>query len=800
MLKVSSEVHSVARTLDRLADSQRQLEISSDNRINELRKAIAISLRDAMRDSKYSQGEPRANFGSIDIPPELSSNLTELVHGSQIMQRQVDIVRSLGFDGVSEREEGIKDAHPQTFEWLYDEVSNTGLGASNILHWLRQGSGTFWVSGKAGSGKSTLMKFFHQDKRTEEALTFWAGESQVVTSSFFFWNAGNRMQKSQQGLLQTLLYHILRHAPDLMPTICSSRWARPHALSHWTFQELTQTFHRLQQEQTQSTHFCFFIDGVDEYEGEHLDIIDIIHHLIKSTHIKICFSSRPWNVFERAYGENDGRKIRLQDLTRSDIERFAGDKLTEGQHSFKMHVQEQAYRNLVKEIVDKSDGVFLWVYLVVRSLRRGMTNLDTPLELQTRLRELPTELEAFFRHILNSTENVYHRHAARLYRICLVARTQMSALDLAWFAEEDPYFGLRDDLVSIDPLQLYALSQDTVMRVHARCQDLLEFKGADLQFIHRTVVDFLNTGDIAAQLESRSGENFVPFRYICNSMLLQIRLKARIPQPSSIHWDRFHELKESFLFYARDLDQRQTLKKQMLEKLHEADSVFGDNHHCASTSDQNDSDQVAYDHTSLAQLSRSAVRRTHCGAETSSSRGVGAILLMCRNAGTGSKTRRTAEILKVTLKDMTSELEHLLEEGEDPNAKNGEGVSFWEEYISALAEQMPDMSLRSLQTGICKLLLLHGADPLVGGKEDEYNRVLKSLRVGDALELEDIRQNMLSKSVIMEHDQSTSTLAIRSNKRTSHSDEDDDVDLSQHCKRRRKNSLSPVLKADQASS
>ncbi|TID01796.1 hypothetical protein CH35J_004569 [Colletotrichum higginsianum] len=54
----------------------------------------------------------------------------------------------------------IKPAHKGTFEWIYSEPRLGANGATwtNFHDWLQNDSGIYWISGKAGSGKSTLMK------------------------------------------------------------------------------------------------------------------------------------------------------------------------------------------------------------------------------------------------------------------------------------------------------------------------------------------------------------------------------------------------------------------------------------------------------------------------------------------------------------------------------------------------------------------------------------------------------------------------------------------------------------------
>ena len=55
----------------------------------------------------------------------------------------------------------------------------------------------YWVSGKAGSGKSTFMKHILDSPRTEECLKTWAGDDFLSIATISFWDSGTREQKSQ---------------------------------------------------------------------------------------------------------------------------------------------------------------------------------------------------------------------------------------------------------------------------------------------------------------------------------------------------------------------------------------------------------------------------------------------------------------------------------------------------------------------------------------------------------------------------------------------------------------------------
>lgn len=82
------------------------------------------------------------------------------------------------------------------------------------------------------------MKYVATSDQTEEALKRWAGKWKPFITSFYFWNAGVWMQKSQLGLLQSMLYQILCADPSLVSRICPDhRGSEP-----WSIMELKEAF------------------------------------------------------------------------------------------------------------------------------------------------------------------------------------------------------------------------------------------------------------------------------------------------------------------------------------------------------------------------------------------------------------------------------------------------------------------------------------------------------------------------------------------------------------------------------
>ena len=129
------------------------------------------------------------------------------------------ILDALHFRSIVERRTTISKAHQRTFEWIYDDKLSQTSPWNNLPEWLRTGRGCYWINGKAGSGKSTLMKYVLENWRTTEALQQWSCSSELVVASFFFWYAGTPIQRSHFGLLRTLLLDVLNPRPDLVPVL-----------------------------------------------------------------------------------------------------------------------------------------------------------------------------------------------------------------------------------------------------------------------------------------------------------------------------------------------------------------------------------------------------------------------------------------------------------------------------------------------------------------------------------------------------------------------------------------------------
>ena len=372
----------------------------------------------------------------------------------------------------------IVDAHRKTFDQIFSAQAlpfSDCRAKIQLYIWLRQDNKIFWISGKPGSGKSTLMKYLDGKDRTQSALLKWAGNTRLVRVSFYFWNSGTEMQKSLQGLLQSLLFSVLSECPALVPLACTGRWSGQHPSvsldQPWSLLELQQAFRVLKQQTFISVCFYFHIDGLDEYSGDHSNVIENFQDLTASASacIKICASSRPQNCFKDAFGKDTNRKLYLQDLTREDIKLFAREKLAD--HAVSKGILQDKdflYQELIEEIVERAHGVFLWVFLAVHSLRKGIRNGDTASLLKKRLYSLPTELEPFFEHILNSVDGMYQERMACAFLVAFRAPKPLDIIQYSFLDEEDPEYTISLPFQRVSKAEIHFRVANTHRRINSR--------------------------------------------------------------------------------------------------------------------------------------------------------------------------------------------------------------------------------------------------------------------------------------------------------------------------------------------
>jgi hypothetical protein len=138
-------------------------------------------------------------FQPADIE-SLQNQMSQLSMAKADVAKEHTILKSLSFESRAVRYSSVPDAHHRTFGWIFKEVCDfDDQSTGSLLKWLQEGNGIFWVSGKPGSGKSTLIKFVIDHPQTLPTLSSWSSPKPTYIANHFFWSAGTPMQKSWQG-------------------------------------------------------------------------------------------------------------------------------------------------------------------------------------------------------------------------------------------------------------------------------------------------------------------------------------------------------------------------------------------------------------------------------------------------------------------------------------------------------------------------------------------------------------------------------------------------------------------------
>jgi hypothetical protein len=310
------------------------------------------------------------------------------------------------------------------------------------------------------------------------------------------------------------LYHVLNENQSLVSVVIPHLWRDAQSgsleLEIPSSIELSQAFIRLGAESTDGA-YAFFIDGLDEFSGNHRDGIAFVQKLATSANIKVLLSSRPIDTCVAAFSSRP--KLALQDLTKHDIQLYVDDTIRS--HSYIADVKaldESVVDPVTDDLQKKADGVFLWVVLACRTLIKGFAVFDSTKELQTRVDELPPELEDLFRHILGRIPVRFLHQTAKLLRICYNCRLlqisdRISTLALAWADEKDLDIDQLNDFIEHSSDENWRKCAMLEGRLRSRCMGLLEIHtsashrrstsgtdliGSSIDFMHRTVFEFLN--------------------------------------------------------------------------------------------------------------------------------------------------------------------------------------------------------------------------------------------------------------------------------------------------------------------
>ena len=493
-------------SIETYAARQDQLSSQVREEHSETRTHIDAGLRHAQQSV---EAHISAEVGQIPVTAALESQREQLLN-------------SLRYSSMNERRNHVSDSHEDTFHWVLRserEEDDESLVAfderpdfPDFVGWLESEQQRYWISGKPGSGKSTLMKFIIEHPKTRQALDKWAPESVIL--SHYFWKPGGGLQCSIKGLWCTLACQCLSHDEALTDYVLSqlpiSRDKREP--SDWSIKAMEEICLAALAQSSRS--FCIFIDGLDEIDDREgipalkAAVSKLLNHL--GSKLKLCLASRSEPEIRRWLW--DWPELRLHQLTHRDAQALVDSKLGDfylkAEHADTMESQIMV-NHLRKQLVDKAEGVFIWLIFALQSVVRGFEAGDSLDELLDRVDRMSAEIDDLYDEMWARIEPVYRQKATLLLRHATATQNGYPFNTLVCFTMASACEG-SDELfrpgarVGSDRLkELRQQCSRTQQDIETRCGGLLEVGNFEevtdnpyvkkVTFIHRTAYDHLMT-------------------------------------------------------------------------------------------------------------------------------------------------------------------------------------------------------------------------------------------------------------------------------------------------------------------
>ncbi|KAJ4854378.1 AAA domain-containing protein [Trichoderma breve] len=395
------------------------------------------------------------------------------------------IASDIRFNTIQSREEAISDTSETTYSWIFEDepqkVHDIPMWNS-FPKWFEDDSNkVYWITGKPGSGKSTIMKLILQQKSFWDTQTQSSGPLRLLLVKYYAWNPGNTLQKSLEGLKRTILSQVLDQCPDLASVLTPRRWA---------FCQVLRSTSGI----PANIKLALFIDGLDEFDMQPTEIIKFIRHITAQCQsgLKVCAASRPWTEFEDEF--NEGPMLQMHLLTERDMRIF----VTESFKNNKGFIEQKqlnagAATQLLTDIVQRANGVFIWVSIVVQHLLALLLQGQSISQARQTLKALPSDISSLYDIMWASISPKNLFDASYMMQVLNAAEGPLPWFTM-WLIEESRFASVNiNDLPDDDSWKDVAI-KSLKRKLAARTKCILEINadtsGGFVDFIHRTARDW----------------------------------------------------------------------------------------------------------------------------------------------------------------------------------------------------------------------------------------------------------------------------------------------------------------------
>ncbi|KAG4431659.1 hypothetical protein IFR05_012862 [Cadophora sp. M221] len=574
---IRSQKESTEKWIQELAEKSRRLNINRSSELQQLVVETNNAFRDLLISSTASDrsdgndnlGDRRRRPRSSTFGPGKSAGniiiaLSGIAKQARKYAAECHIVQSLESTRRKDcYEDNTEGRTLPAYERPPCPSSISGPSLDHINEWLKTGTGIFWILGRTGSGKSTLMTQVSTSTDTKEALVRWGGNLPVISASFGSEDPRTTTRYSIDDLFRSIFLQIIRQCPSLIATSSLKEWtylveAPGRKFEGVTFhrEDLTLALESLCRVKEFNAKFCFFIDGLDQYEGYNTGVASLFKSLCLSSSIKICMTNRTKDNIEDALTNEPAQYVFLPKLLDGYLCQYIEKKLEENSWI----AQQDSATNWRKEIFEylrkESAGSFAWIDLAFSRVLSAMKPLDDMFQLLWKLKELPVDLRELLFGILNNIQEEDRDQQARILLLASQAREPLSVLAFPFLDDESPDAVLGSAAAPMEQQEIDVRCKNTKRQVSALGGCLVDIvpssgsrSGEIVVFSHDSVRDYLRSTEGRHILIQRLKTPFDPQRQLCNILLAQIKFHKVGPM-----WDEggpIHQLVLQFLHEAK---------------------------------------------------------------------------------------------------------------------------------------------------------------------------------------------------------------------------------------------------------
>lgn len=361
--------------------------------------------------------------------------------------------------------------HWESIEWVFK--------TTQYLSWMNETHLVIlWIKGGAGKGK-TMMSIGIIERLLHSTASRSNGKAPLI-AYFFCQNADYRLNKLDS-IIKGLIFQMIKQRPALIKCLrrhWDSKDNRFHSAMSWRtlwdiFLEMTG--------RCQDTTIYIVVDALDECQDDGMS--QFLRVIVRTSSlntgkVKCLLTSRPLGDAEKELlTSKDQAQVSLE-LNSANVNQaiksYIAAKMEEIDRHQRLHLKLR--QTVEQELINRSDGTYLWVSLVCRDLEKTQ-----PEEMLERAQKLPKDLESLYKQKFAKLST--GDSASKCMRILKVMTLSFRPLH-------------RDEVESVTGLGEKSWAIEALV---ARCGSFINMREGHITFIHQSARDLL-TADYGTSL------------------------------------------------------------------------------------------------------------------------------------------------------------------------------------------------------------------------------------------------------------------------------------------------------------